>query len=58
MGLYSKGGIKTIVFTDTLQTSLMILSVILSITYINSELDWSFFEFLSSKRFQTLIRFL
>ena len=45
-----KGGIKTIVFTDTLQTSLMILSVILSITYINYELDWSFFEFLSSNK--------
>ena len=45
-----RGGIKTIVFTDTLQTSLMILSVILSITYINSELDWSFFEFLSSNK--------
>ena len=41
---------KTIVFTDTLQTSLMILSVILSITYINYELDWSFFEFLSSNK--------
>ncbi len=45
-----RGGIKTIVFTDTLQTSLMILSVILSITDINSELDWSFFEFLSSEK--------
>ena len=45
-----RGGIKTIVFTDTLQTSLMIISVILSITYINSALDWSFFEFLSSKK--------
>lgn len=45
-----RGGIKTIVFTDTLQTSLMILSVILSIAYINSELDWSFFEFLSSEK--------
>ena len=45
-----RGGIKTIVFTDTLQTSLMILSVILSIAYINSELDWSFFEFLSSNK--------
>ena len=43
-----KGGIKTIVFTDTLQTSLMILAVILSINYINQALDWSFFEFLAS----------
>ncbi len=46
-----KGGIKTIVFTDTLQTSLMILAVILSINYINQALDWSFFEFLASSEF-------
>ena len=43
-----KGGIKTIVFTDTLQTTLMILAVVLSIFYINRALDWSFFEFLNS----------
>ena len=43
-----KGGIKTIVFTDTLQTALMILSVILSIKYINQALNWSFFDFLFS----------
>ena len=43
-----KGGIKTIVFTDTLQTSLMILAVLLSITYINQALDWSFFDFIAS----------
>ena len=44
-----KGGIKTIVFTDTLQTALMILSVLLSINYINQALDWSFFDFLTSR---------
>lgn len=43
-----KGGIKTIVFTDTLQTSLMILAVLLSITYINQALGWSFFDFIAS----------
>ena len=43
-----KGGIKTIVFTDTFQTSLMILSVLLSIIYINQALNWSFFDFLTS----------
>lgn len=43
-----KGGIKTIVFTDTLQTTLMVLAVVLSIIYINQALDWSFFDFLSS----------
>ena len=43
-----KGGIKTIVFTDILQTGLMITAVILSILYINKELDWSFSEFFAS----------
>ena len=43
-----RGGIKTIVLTDTLQTMLMIISVILSIAYINQALDWSFMEFLKS----------
>lgn len=44
-----KGGIKTIVWTDTLQTTLMILAVFLSIAYIDQALDWSFFDFLQSK---------
>ena len=43
-----KGGIKTIVFTDTLQTGLMIAAVVLSIFYINQALNWSFSEFLVS----------
>ena len=43
-----KGGIKTIVWTDTLQTLFMLLSVGLSIYFINQELDWSFTEFLAS----------
>ena len=44
-----KGGIKTIVWTDTLQTTLMILAVFLSIAYINHALGWSFFDFLNSQ---------
>ena len=48
-----KGGIKTIVFTDTLQTTLMVLAVVLSIFYINQALDWSFFDFLSSSELST-----
>ncbi len=44
----NKGGIKTIVWTDTLQTLFMILAVILSIYFINDSLGWSFSEFLSS----------
>src|SRR6056300_1311891 len=43
-----KGGIKTIVFTDTLQTTLMILAVVLSIIYINQALDWTWVEFIAS----------
>ncbi|MGB5818116.1 MAG: sodium:solute symporter [Saonia sp.] len=43
-----RGGIKTIVWTDTLQTLFMLLSVGLSIYFINQKLDWSFSEFLAS----------
>ena len=47
--LYTKrGGIKTIVWTDTIQTTFMILAVILSIIYINKSLNWSITEFLYS----------
>ncbi|WP_299363207.1 sodium:solute symporter [Winogradskyella sp.] len=44
----NKGGIKTIVWTDTLQTLFMILAVILSIYFINKNMGWSFSEFLIS----------
>ncbi|MEZ4796058.1 MAG: sodium:solute symporter [Flavobacteriaceae bacterium] len=44
----NKGGIKTIVWTDTLQTLFMIVAVILSIYFINESLGWSFGEFLAS----------
>ncbi len=54
----NKGGIKTIVWTDTLQTAFMILAVILSIIFINRELDWSFGEFLASNELKTYSRFL
>ena len=47
-----RGGIKTIVWTDTLQTSLMILAVFLSIIYINKELGWSMMDFLKSVEFE------
>ncbi len=43
-----KGGIKTIVWTDTLQTLFMLIAVGLSIYFINDRLGWSFSEFLSS----------
>lgn len=43
-----KGGIKTIVWTDTLQTLFMLVSVGLSICFILNKLEWTFADFLSS----------
>lgn len=43
-----RGGIKTIVWTDTLQTLFMLISVGLSIYFILDELNWTFGEFLAS----------
>jgi len=54
----NKGGIKTIVWTDTLQTLFMILAVILSIVMINKELGWSFGEFLASEELKNYNDFL
>tara|TARA_B110000003_G_scaffold89046_2_gene91068 strand:+ start:2239 stop:3762 length:1524 start_codon:yes stop_codon:yes gene_type:complete len=47
-----KGGINTIIWTDTIQTTLMILSVILSISYILSELDLTLLTFIESDNFK------
>ena len=54
----NRGGIKTIVWTDTLQTLFMILAVVLSIILINRELDWTFTEFLASEDLKTYNKFL
>lgn len=54
----NKGGIKTIVWTDTLQTLFMILAVCLSIFFINKELGWSFSEFLKSEDLKEYSKFL
>ncbi len=54
----NKGGIKTIVWTDTLQTTFMIVAVVLSIILITEELNWTFGEFLSSQEFKKYNRFL
>ena len=54
----NKGGIKTIVWTDTLQTLFMILAVVLSIILINRELDWSFGEFLVSNELKAYNQFI
>ena len=48
----NKGGIKTIVVTDTLQTLFMVVAVVLSIYFINQELGWSFSDFLASDELQ------
>ena len=48
----NRGGIKTIVWTDTLQTLAMLTSVGVAIYLINIKLDWSYFEFLSSSEFK------
>lgn len=37
-----KGGIKTIIWTDTLQTTFMLAAVVISIIFISGELDLSF----------------
>ena len=45
----NKGGIRTIVWTDTLQTLFMLFALILSIFSITNALDLTFVEFLNSK---------
>ncbi|MBT8186829.1 MAG: sodium:solute symporter [Croceitalea sp.] len=54
----NKGGIKTIVWTDTLQTTFMIAAVILSIILINRELGWNFAEFMASAELKEYSTFL
>ncbi len=39
-----RGGIKTIVWTDTLQTACMLIAVVVSILFIKQELSWSWNE--------------
>ena len=47
-----RGGINTIVWTDTLQTAFMLISVLLSIYLINTNLEWTFIEFINSVEIQ------
>ena len=51
MDLHFRGGIKTIVWTDTLQTLFMLVSVGLSIYFILDKMDWTFADFLASEEF-------
>ena len=48
-----RGGIKTIVWTDTLQTLFMIAACFAAIYYINDAMDWSFSEFLASSELKS-----
>lgn len=43
-----KGGIKTIIWTDTLQTAFMLLAVVLTIFVIGSKMDLSFSELITT----------
>ncbi|WP_273276912.1 sodium:solute symporter [Maribacter polysiphoniae] len=47
-----RGGIKTIVWTDTLQTLFMLVSVGLSIYFILQQLNWDFMDFLASSELE------
>ena len=47
-----KGGIKTIVWTDTLQTLFMLIALGATIVVILNDLDWSFFELFGKEDFK------
>lgn len=47
----NRGGIKTIVWTDTLQTLAMLTSVGVAIFLIIQKFDWTFIEFIKSEEF-------
>ena len=42
-----KGGIKTIIWTDTLQTLFMLTALVVAVYLITDELNWSFSDFLA-----------
>ncbi|MBT8317432.1 MAG: sodium:solute symporter [Lutibacter sp.] len=46
-----KGGIKTIVWTDTFQTTFMLIAVFAAIFIILNKLDWSILDMINSKEF-------
>ncbi|NVJ63839.1 MAG: sodium:solute symporter [Flavobacteriaceae bacterium] len=51
-----KGGIKTIVWTDSLQTLFMILAVVFSIYFIAQDLGWSIGDFFASEELKNYSR--
>ena len=48
----ARGGIKTIVWTDTLQTLFMLSSVAVAIYFISTELNWTFADYFSAEALQ------
>jgi len=48
-----RGGIKTIVWTDTLQTLFMIVAAFAAIYYINDKIGWTFSEFITSNELKS-----
>jgi len=48
----ARGGIKTIVWTDTLQTLFMLSSVAVAIYFISTELNWIFADYFSAEALQ------
>ena len=51
-----KGGVKTIVYTDTLQTALMIIGLLVCVWYILSHLDFSVTEAINAMEAKSLTR--
>lgn len=49
----NKGGIKTIVWTDTLQTFFMLVALIVAVYLITDKLGWTFLEFLNSEELKS-----
>lgn len=45
----ARGGIKTIVWTDTLQTLFMLGSVVFAVYYISTELNWQWTDFMQAE---------
>ncbi len=45
-----RGGVKTIIYTDTMQTTFMIGAIVVAVVYICNELNWGFLDMLSNVR--------
>lgn len=48
----SRGGIKTIIWTDTLQTLFMLGAVVATVFIISNKLEWEFADFFTAKELQ------